>query len=371
MISIPEHIKYLPRISSPKQLLQPFNKSAIRLCYNENTLGPPASVIQAICDYSIGSHLYPDPGCSSLIQALAKHTKSTTENIIVGNGSEGVLNYIFKALLSSGDEIITSQGTFVGIYTLALAYDISCKKIPLTDKYSFDLPSIASSISNRTKAIYLVNPNNPTGTLIDHLELREFLEKIPENILVILDEAYYEYAVAIDPHYKDYPYSNHDNLIVLRTFSKAYGMASMRLGYGISNHNIIDALMRVKLTFEPGSLVQHVGELALEEKLFIEKSGIRNQEQLQTLYRLFDNLDINYIRSHGNFVMIDLHSQDNASNIVSKMADQGILLSYLAPFGLPTCIRVTVGTAEEITIFCDLFSQTYLSLKQLDAVAEC
>ncbi|MGH1487006.1 MAG: pyridoxal phosphate-dependent aminotransferase [Cellvibrionaceae bacterium] len=366
MIAIPKHIKSLPRLLSPKQLLEPFDKSMLRLCYNENTLGPPKSVIQAICDHSTGSHLYPDPGCASLIKALAKHTQNTVDNIIVGNGSEGVLNYIFKALLSSGDEIITSQGTFVGIYTLALSYNINCQRIPLTNNYAFDLPSIANNISEKTKAIYLVNPNNPTGTLVTHAELKDFLGKVPENILVILDEAYYEYAVSIDPSYKGFSYSHHKNLIILRTFSKAYGMASMRLGYGMANHAIIDALMRVKLTFEPGSLVQYVGELALQEDDFIEQSSRRNQQQLQVLYKLFDDLNIHHVKSYGNFVMIDLQSQEQALHIIAQMSEQGVLLSYLAPFGLPTCIRITAGTAQEMAIFCDIFSKTYLSSQCLE-----
>ena len=233
------------------------------------------------------------------------------------------------------------------MYVLAQAYNVPCKKVAITADYKFDLDAIAKAVTDNTKAIYLANPNNPTGTIFTKQELENFMAKIPKHILVLIDEAYYEFANEVSPEYPvgtDYMY---ENAIVLRTFSKAYGLAGIRFGYGVASETLISALMKVKLPFEPSLVAQAAGIGAIDDDAFLRKTLDNYTVGLEYFYTEFDKLGLTYFKSSANFVMIDFGSAEKVNELNSKLLERGVIVRPLTAFGLPHCIRITVGTPEE------------------------
>ncbi len=363
MITVADHIKSLPRFApavSPKNSSLP----AINLSSNEN----PETIFHEIIAHSLLSHQdlnrYPDPNCTEIRALLAKDVNGSAENVIVGNGSEGILSYLFKAYCAPGMEILTANGTFVGVYILAQSFNIKCVKTPLTAHFEFDLDVIFNAINDRTSVIYLSNPNNPTGCLIPARQLKDFLAKVPSHILVILDEAYYEYARLLSADYDDFDYLAYTNLITLRTFSKAYGLANIRFGYGFAHKEIVDTLLKVKLTFEPSGIAQRIALVAKKNAFLIEQSVHATIGKLPDFYRFFSALNILYVRSYANFVMISLPSLDLTKKIHSDLIERNIRVSMLTPFGLPKCLRITVGNQDENRAFFNAFESVYVASKK-------
>lgn len=363
MIPVANHIKSLPRFSPATS---PTNSSlpAINLSGNEN----PEVVFQEIISRELFSYQelnrYPDPNCVEIRELLAKDVSGTSENVIVGNGSEGILSYIFKAFCPPGTEILTANGTFVGVYILAQSFNVNCLRTPLTNEFEFDLDFILATINEKTSVIYLSNPNNPTGCLIAARQLMDFLGKVPSHILVILDEAYYEYARLITSDYDNFDYLRYNNLITLRTFSKAFGLANIRFGYGFAKKEIVDTLLKVKLTFEPSGIAQKIALIAKKNSHLVERSARTAIDNLPIFYRFFSALDVHCVNSYANFVMINLSSTELAKTIYTALIERNIRVSMLAPFGLPKCIRITIGNQDENSAFFNAFESIYISSKK-------
>lgn len=363
MIPVANHIKSLPRFSpatSPAHSSLP----AVNLSGNEN----PEVIFQEIIGRELFSYQdlnrYPDPNCVEIRELLAKDVSGTIENVIVGNGSEGILSYIFKAFCPPDTQILTANGTFVGVYILAQSFNIDCLKTLLTNDFEFDLDAILATINEKTSVIYLSNPNNPTGCLIPARQLMLFLDKVPSHILVILDEAYYEYARLITSDYDNFDYLRYNNLITLRTFSKAYGLANIRFGYGFAQKEIVNTLLKVKLTFEPSGIAQKIAFIAKKNSHLIEQSIRTAIDNLPIFYSFFSALNIPCIRSFANFVMIDLSSPELAKTVYTALIERNIRVSMLAPFGLPTCIRITIGNQDENSAFFNAFESIYIPTKK-------
>lgn len=365
MIQIPSHIKSLPRFS-PAKSTKENALPAINLSSNEN----PSSVFHELIGKELldDQHInrYPDPNCTEIRELLAKDVNGTLENVIVGNGSEGILSYIFKAFCPAGTEILTANGTFAGVYILAQSFNIQCIRTPLTQGFGFDLNALLSVISTNSNisVIYLSNPNNPTGSFIPRHQLVDFLAKVPKHIVVILDEAYYEYAKLISAEYDHFDYLGYRNLITLRTFSKAYGLANIRFGYGFASPEIIETLLKVKLTFEPSGIAQKIALVAKKNSHLISQSIQMAVGNLPMFYRFFDSLNISYAKSSANFIMIDLLSPELALAIYSSLIESNIRVSLLVPFGLPHCLRITLGSSEENNAFLNTFKTAFLQSKR-------
>lgn len=252
---------------------------------------------------------------------------------------------IVRAFLHGDDEVLTSQGTFIGLYVLVNAQGIKLVTVPLKN-YRFDLDAIADAVGPKTKLIYLCNPNNPTGTIFTRLEFENFIRKIPDHVLVILDEAYYEFA-AINPDYPDSMRYRLDNVLTLRTFAKAYGMAGIRLGYGLGHEYLIDFVNRIKLPFEPNILAQEAGLAALADDEFLGRTLENNEEGMAYLTYEFDKLGLHRVPSHANFIMLEMGAAEKVAKVHEGLLRHGIAIRPLAAFGLPTCLRITVGLPEE------------------------
>tara|TARA_B100001093_G_scaffold497426_1_gene544329 strand:- start:29 stop:1120 length:1092 start_codon:yes stop_codon:yes gene_type:complete len=355
MIRIPKNIESLEAYKPGKTISQIIDELSLTrtavLWNNENNFGCSPKAKKKMNEVLDDLHLYPDPHSISLCSKIAKINNIKSTQVVVGNGSEGLLQNIIRAFCEGQDEVLTFHGTFVIIYVWSKLNDTLCKKVSLTDTYEFDLQSILDQITSNTKIIYLSNPNNPTGTIISTEILRSFMAKVPKDIIVVLDEAYYEYAREISEVYPNSISHNYSNMLTLRTFSKVYGLAGMRIGYAMGPQDLISSLMKVKLTFEPSIIAQAAGEGAIEDYTFIEKTVVNNREQLQLFYQTFDRLNISYVPSFANFVMIDMVKPEIANDLFKKLLNKGVFVRVITSFGLPHCIRITIGTPKENELF--------------------
>ncbi len=321
-----------------------------KLASNENPLGPSPLAVDAIKQHLSGLHRYPNGGLD-LRWVLAQKFDLKVENVIVGSGSEGIMSNIIRTFLCDEDEVLTTESAFIGFTVLAKSRGIRYRTVPYRD-WRYDLPALAQAVNERTKIIYLANPNNPTGTIFTRQEFDAFYRHVPERVLIILDEAYFEYAKD-NPRYPDSMHYRYDNVITLRTFSKIYGLAGIRIGYGFAHEDLIANLLKVKLPFEPSSLAQAAGVGALSDKEFLHRSLELNARGLRYLYESLCRLPVEVVPSEANFVMFALPVDRDVEEINTRLLRQGIIVRLLKAFGLPHCIRVSTGTDEENLRFVD------------------
>lgn len=351
MIKIPKNVQEITTYKPGKtisEIRRDLNVDVItKLGSNENSLGTSPLALEAITKSLEELHWYPEPACIDIRRKFADYNKVQLENIVVGNGSEGVLSYIFKAFMEPGEELLTSEGTFIGVYVLAQVNNIKVNRIAQTIDYGFDLDAIKASISAKTKMIYLANPNNPTGTVIKKKEFEAFMADIANDILVVLDEAYYEYAVELESEYPVGSTYDYENLISLRTFSKAYGLGGMRIGYGIGPAYLIEELMKVKLPFEPSIVAQAAGIGAIDDTDFLNRTIAMNNEGIIWMLEELKDLSLKTSDSVANFVMVDLDTAERVNKLNTEMLKRGVIIRPLPAFGLPHCFRITIGTMEE------------------------
>lgn len=321
---------------------------AIKLASNENPLGISPKASDAL-KQSIGSiSLYPDGACVKLKNALAKKHDLANGNFCVGNGSDEVLVLIAGAYIEPGDNAITSQTTF-SEYTFATKlFGGTMKYAPMIDG-CFQLDVIASLIDNKTKLVFLCNPNNPTGTSFSNDALRAFMEKVPKDILVVLDEAYREYVDRSDFPDSISLLNNYSNIIILRTFSKIYGLAGLRVGYGIARPEVITDMEKTRAPFNVNSLAQAAAYAALDDTDFVNKSRAVNREGKTYLYASFDKLGLKYYKTEANFILVYINQDCTAA--FEKLMALGITIRPLRSFGLNDAIRVTIGTPEQNEFF--------------------
>ena len=319
-------------------------RTAIKLASNENPLGPSPKAVEAIRKSLDRVHLYPDGHGYYLHHKLAEIHGLEPNQIILGAGSTDLIELAAKTFLSAGDEGMTAESAFY-IYRLAIE-DMggSLAQIPLRNQ-TFDLPAMAHAVTRRTKIIYLGNPNNPTGTMFTADEMDRFLEAIPPHILVVLDEAYYEYVGRADySHSVDYVRRGL-NVLVLRTFSKVYGLAGLRIGYGMGHPELMDALNRIRSPFNANCVAQWGALAALDDREHVAKSVESNAREMKFLAKELTLLGVRYTPSVGNFLLIDT-GRDCEEDFV-RLLHEGVIVRPMKLYGFPTGLRVTVGAREE------------------------
>jgi len=313
-----------------------------KLASNENPLGSSPLAIEAIHQaLSAGLNRYGDGGLR-LRGALAERFGVGLENVIAGSGSESLLSSIIRTFLNDDDEVLTTEAAFIGFQVMARSRGVAYRTVPYRD-YHYDLAGLADAITPRTKIIYLANPNNPTGTIFTRSEFDAFYARVPERVLIILDEAYFEYA----RHGVEYPDSmsyRYDNVITLRTFSKAYGLAGIRIGYGLAHEELITQLLKIKLPFEPSGVAQAAAIAALDDADFLARTLELNARSLGMLN---GGLRGRIAPSQANFVMLPMESAEAARELTRQLLEQGVIVRPLAAFGLPHAIRISTGTMEE------------------------
>jgi histidinol-phosphate aminotransferase len=315
-----------------------------KLASNENPLGPSPLALEAMARCMNGLNLYPNSGLD-LRRVLAGQFETKIENVIAGSGSESIISNIIRTFLGDEDEVLTTEAAFIGFQVLAKSRGVAYRTVPYRD-WHYDLTALADAITERTKIVYLANPNNPTGTIFSKHEFDAFYRHVPERVLIILDEAYFEYAKDT-PRYPDSMHYRYDNVITLRTFSKIYGLAGVRIGYGFAHERLIQNLLKVKLPFEPSTLAQAAGIGALADKEFLHKTLELNARGLKFLTTALGGLGLNVVPSEANFVMVVLPGAEHAARLTNELLTQGIIIRPLASFGLPNCVRISTGTADD------------------------
>lgn len=350
---VPKHIETLEPYQAGKSIEELKTtlklQRIVKLGSNENPMGASPKAIHAMKASLASINRYPNPDCHDLRQALADRFDVKIDNVIAGHGSEGIMSVILRTFMLDDEEALTSEGTFIGFRVLAHSRGIKLRTVPLQN-FRIDLNAIADAINNKTKIIYLANPNNPTGTIFTVREFLEFKQKVPPHVLIIIDEAYFEFA-RYDPVYPDSMKYRLDNVITLRTFSKAYGLAGIRIGYGFAHEHLIRNLMKVKLPFEPSIPAQAAGLAAMADEEFMEKYIKLSRQGLDYFYSAFDRLGIKYLKSQANFVMLIFDSEDVVKKLNEQLLCCGVIVRPLKAFGLPNCIRVTTGLESENRYF--------------------
>lgn len=316
----------------------------IKLASNENPLGPSPKAIEAIIKAAGDINLYPDDNCFYLKGKMYEKFDQPAENIIIGSGSVELIELIFKAYVNPGDQVIMSEPSFI-------MYKIACQifggdriAIPLKD-YHHDIEAISRAINHKTKIIILDNPINPTGTIINKNEFASFLKKLPDKVLLVLDEAYREYIE--DDNYPDslQYIKRFANIIILHTFSKIYGLAGLRVGYGFSNPDIIGALMKVRLPFNVNLIAQIAATAALDDTEYVRKSLQNNEAGKKYLYQEIKRLGLKYTPTYGNFILI--HFNGDVQEVYEKAQQKGLILRTVREYGLPNSLRITIGTPAQ------------------------
>lgn len=326
----------------------------VKLASNENPLGPSAKALEAARSGLGELHLYPDGGGFDLKTALAMKLGVALEQITLGNGSNDVLELVARAFLSHQHGAVFSEHAFAVYPIVTQAVGAQARVASAHDgtrgpRYGHDLDAMARLVDGDVRTVFIANPNNPTGTYLRKEELRAFLKAMPESVIVVVDEAYFEYVGE-----SDYPdairwLSEFPNLVVTRTFSKAYGLAGLRVGYAVSSAEIADLLNRVRQPFNVNSLALVAATAALDDDDHLNRSIRLNAEGLKTLREALAQRDLPAIPSVGNFVSLDLGRP--AAPIYDALLREGVIVRPIANYGLPNHLRVTVGKPEENRFF--------------------
>jgi histidinol-phosphate aminotransferase len=327
-----------------------------KLASNENPLGVSPKAVEAMKRTLTGLNLYPNGGLD-LREKLAAEFDVKVENVIAGSGSEGIMSNIIRAFLCDEDEVLTTDAAFLGFQVLARSRGVKYRTVPYLD-WHYDLPALAAQINTNTKIIYLANPNNPTGTIFTKHQFDEFYKHVPERVLIILDEAYFEYAKD-NPRYPDSMHYRYDNVITLRTFSKVYGLAGARIGYGFAHEELIRNLLKVKLPFEPSAPAQAAGMGALDDKEFLHRSLELNARGLRYLSEGLAAMGFHVVPSQANFVMTVLDSEEHAQRISEELLAQGVVVRPLKAFGLPNCLRISTGSDDDNQLCIEALRKTH------------
>jgi len=316
----------------------------VKLASNENPLGLSESVQRALQSELAQLTLYPDANGFNLKRALAEKYSVQMDQITLGNGSNDLLEMIARAFVTSDHEVIFAQHAFVVYPLVTQAIGATAVAVPAKD-YGHDLDAMAAAISAKTKLIFIANPNNPTGTFLEQDELKAFLAKVPENVLVVLDEAYFEYAPAARRGNAIAWINEFPNLIVSRTFSKAYGLAGLRVGYAISHPDITDILNRVRQPFNCNALALKAAETVLADVEYLQRSVRVNNEGMADLTAFFKQHKLEFIPSMGNFITLNVNS--SGDEIFQKLLHEGVIVRPITGYGLPNHLRISIGTHSE------------------------
>ena len=330
---------------SIEEVKRQFNLEKItKLASNENPFGCSKKVSNAIKDYQKSLAIYPDGYATDLREKLASVLGVGQDELIFGNGSDETIQIISRSLLGPSTNTVMATPTFPQYRHNAILDGAAIKEIPLVNG-NHDLDGMLAAIDNQTNVVWLCSPNNPTGTYIPEQELVEFLKKVPTETLVVLDEAYNEYVVADDYYNAIELTRQFENLIVLRTFSKIYGLASLRVGYGVANPAIIRALEPAREPFNLNTLAQLAALNAIGDQEFVQHCREVNRQGLNQFYQFCNENELSYYPSQGNFILIDF--QVDADEVFQFLLQKGYIVRSGKALGFPTSVRITVGSAEQ------------------------
>jgi len=319
-------------------------EDVIKLASNENPLGPSPLAMAAVAAALPELNLYPDASCYLLKQKLAGHLSVDADEILLGNGSDELLTMLATAFINRGDQVIYGTPTFSVYEFTARIMGAECLQVPLLD-FTYDLEGILAAVNERTKMVYVCNPNNPTGTIVRKQAIQRFMDRLPDQVLVVFDEAYADYAESPD-FISGYEYVQEGrNAIVLHTLSKIYGLAGLRIGYALTTRSIAAAVERIRDSFNVNSLAQVGARAALDDREHLQRSREVNRQGKQYLYESFEKLGLFYVPTEANFIF--LNTGRDCRQVFQALLEMGVIIRTGDVFGHPDFIRVTIGTAEQ------------------------
>jgi histidinol-phosphate aminotransferase len=329
----------------------------VKLASNENPLGPSPKALAAMKAALDDIAQYPEGSCFELRKAVAKTLGVEGDMLIFGCGADEVIHYLGVAFLCDGDEIVQADPSFVQYKAASTLMDCKAHMVPLRD-WTHDLKAMLARVNDRTKMFFVTNPNNPTGTIVGAHQVEAVLDSLPDRCLLVLDEAYYEYAD--DPAYtRSIEWVRQGrNLIALRTFSKIYALAGTRVGYGVAPKRIIEVLERVRAPFNVNSVAQAGALASLSDPDQVTRTRAQNLRSKQYLYKELDRMGIPYTPTQANFLWVD--TQRDCKEVFAKLLRLGVIVRTGDIFGCPTHIRVTTGTDEQNTRFIDALKEAIL-----------
>jgi histidinol-phosphate aminotransferase len=344
---IPDYIRGLP-VYVPGKPIEEVERElkihAVKLASNENPLGPSPKAMEAARAVLGDSNRYPDGGTHALRKTLAERRGVTPEEIFVALGSSEIIDLASRVLLRAGLQGLTSEGSYA---PFSIAIRASGAELVLVKQrnFAFDLPAMAKAITAKTGVIYLANPNNPTGTAFTAKEFEEFLARVPDGVLVVLDEAYIHYAMSMGERDAVTAYRKRKNLLILRTFSKVYGLAGLRIGYAIGIPEMVSAMNKLKTPFNTSGVAQAAALAALDDKEHVERCITTNAAERKRLSEGLSKLGLRPVPSEANFVFIDVGP--DAKALSDDLLRLGVIVRPLGWMGFPEAMRISVGTADE------------------------
>jgi len=346
--------EYVPGKSIREIQLKHGLADVVKLASNENPLGPSPKAKEAYRAAADQLHLYPQGSAPELISALSAKLGVSPNQLIPGNGSDEILDLVGRAYVRPGDKVLGASSTFSVYETVAHTNGAEYVPVPLRN-WTYDLDALRAAIDARTRVIFICNPNNPTGTWLSRTDLNAFLAQVPAHILVVVDQAYCEFAD--EPAYPDLisELAQYPNLLLARTFSKIYGLAGLRVGYGIGSPTVITALWKVKPPFNVNLPAQIAATAALADTVHIDRSLELNRNGKQWLATQLTELGLEFLPTQANFLCIRIGTQ--ASEFVTWLESRGLIIRWLRSFSMPEWVRVTIGTQSENELFLRLLRE--------------
>ena len=334
----------------------------IKLASNESPMGPSPEAVRAISSAAAEVNRYPDGGCYYLRKALSEKLSVDGDNLVFGNGSDEIILLALHAFVDPGDEVVVADPTFMIYHIASMVKNARLRTVPLKN-YRYDLKGMLAEVTPRTKVIFIANPDNPTGTYANDKQLRDFVEAVPGSVLVFIDEAYYEYASGGDyPETIDLIKREDKNVLVARTFSKAYALAGLRVGYGLGRKDMISALNKVREPFNVNSLAQAAAVAALRDQEYMKSSVKLVKTEKERFYSRLTDLGIEYLPSLTNFILINV--KRDSSVFFDELLKKGVIVRDMSAWKMDGFIRVNMGLPEENDAFFRSFEEVLKDLPE-------
>ena len=339
-------------------------KDIVKLASNENPLGPSPRAIQAIRHSADRVNRYPDGGCFYLKKKLSLKLGINSSSLIIGNGSDEIIDIALKAFADKNDEVVVSEPAFLEYKIISMTKGCRIKTIPMKrcfksgilSGFGYDIDKIINSVSKRTKIIFLGHPDNPTGAYLSRQALKDFINRCPENVIIVIDEAYRELVDKAD-YIDTIKYKNRKNVIILRTFSKAYGLAGLRVGYAIANKDLIQWMERVRQPFNVNITAQKAAEAALDDIAFVDKVRKLTKKGKRFIAENLKKIGFDVIQSPANFILFGCKGK-KGTDLFLSLLPLGIIVRDMKPYGLKNWARVSVGTMEQNRKFIEALKRS-------------
>ncbi len=317
----------------------------IKLASNENPLGPSGLAVRAMRRALREVHLYPESKSPYLVKRLATELGVGENQLIIGNGSNEIIELLARGFLQEGDEVISSETSFLVYPILSQVCGAEYVSVPMKD-FRYDLAGILRRVTEKTKLIFIANPNNPTGTYVTAREVEDFIARVPKDVIVCFDEAYVDFVEAQDfPHMLFHVKTEKPNVLLLRTFSKSYGLAGLRVGYGVASPELIQYLHKIRQPFNVNSMAQVAATAALDDRFFLWRTKRLVSRGRKFFYKRFKRLGLTFLPSQANFVLVD--TGVDADEVFQALLRQGVIIRSMKAYGLATWIRVTIGRRSQ------------------------